>query len=111
MQIHLFERTSQDPMVRQMGNHNLSLCMLAMDELGKIYIAAVAAHRLFEAAIQKVEETQQRAEAAASAIHEEGGSDVTHAAGLGTWPDGYWTTAADVITDVWTPWNSGMGIQ
>ncbi|KFY94982.1 hypothetical protein V498_03599, partial [Pseudogymnoascus sp. VKM F-4517 (FW-2822)] len=55
MQIHLFESTSLTPMAREMGKHNLALCMLAMDELRKSYLSANAAYKLFEAAINKIE--------------------------------------------------------
>lgn len=57
MQIHLLESTSLKPMTSQMGKHNLALCMLAMGELRKSYIAADAAFKLFEKARGKIENT------------------------------------------------------
>ncbi|KAG7289278.1 hypothetical protein NEMBOFW57_005644 [Staphylotrichum longicolle] len=64
-----------------MAKHNLGLCMLAMGELGKSYISATAAYKLFETAIQKVEKARG-CEGQAS---------------------------ASVITDVWLPWTNGAG--
>ncbi|KAM5380079.1 hypothetical protein ACJZ2D_003726 [Fusarium nematophilum] len=54
MQIHLFESTSPKPMEREMGKHNLGLCMVAMNELRKSYVAADAAYKLFERASEKI---------------------------------------------------------
>ncbi|KAH6695629.1 fungal-specific transcription factor domain-containing protein [Plectosphaerella plurivora] len=110
MQIHLFEKTSQTLIVRQMGSHNLSLCMLAMEELGKLYISAIAARKLFEAAIQKVDKRQQQEEEAARLVATGQPSPaMLPSTTLDNWPEGYWTSTADVIADVWAPWNSGMG--
>jgi hypothetical protein len=111
MQIHLFERTSQKPMVRQMGNHNLSLCMLALEELSKSYIAANTARRLFEAAMQKADKRPQRDEAAVTAAGEEDLSIDMETSTLHKWPDGCWTSTADILADVWTPWNGSVVTQ
>lgn len=118
MQIHLFESTSSKPMLRQMGRHNLSMCMLAMDELGKSYISAIAAHKLFETAVQRVEKKRESEEASAgqryTSIAEEDTTvdEVQPTTTWDNWPEGYSTSTASDIADVWTPWtSSGAGTQ
>ncbi|KAL0944915.1 C6 transcription factor [Colletotrichum truncatum] len=99
MQIHLFESTSSKPMARQMGRHNLALCMVAMDELRKPYISAEASYKLFETAINKVEHQPSPAGPTTSAM-----SDNTAVNSMFTdWPDGYGLGSANIITDMWTP--------
>ncbi|KAK4038657.1 cutinase transcription factor 1 beta [Parachaetomium inaequale] len=109
MQIHVFESTSSKPMARQMAKHNLALCMLAMEELGKSYISAIAAYKLFDTAIQKVEQARGSEQASGTpyrlpptaAMGQPGGAQ---SVSWENWPDGYATSTASVITDVWLPW-------
>lgn len=114
MQISLFETTSYQSVVRQMGQHNLSVCMLAMEELGKSYISAVAAYKLFRTAMQKVEMTQCSDEAPPISLGRPGDTapfDFTQSEALNDWPPGYETSMAGVISDVWSPWHGGMAMQ
>lgn len=105
MQIHLFESTSSKPMSRQMGRHNLALCMVAMDELRKPYISAEASYKLFETAISKVENAPPYAEhqpspaAIQSATTPEGAINNP----FSSWPDGYGLGTAGIISDMWSP--------
>ncbi len=55
MQIHILELTFSRPMARQVARHNLALCMAAMEALRTSYLSAVAAGKLFEMALRKVE--------------------------------------------------------
>jgi hypothetical protein len=116
MQIHVFESTSSNPMARQIAKHNLALCMLAMGELAKSYISAVAAYKLFDTAIQKVEKARRSEQALGapsrlppSAAMDQ--TDGTQYASWENWPEGYSTWTASVITDVWLPWTNGVGTQ
>lgn len=120
MQIHVFESTSSRPLARQMAKHNLGLCMLAMGELGKSYISATAAYKLFETAIQKVEKARgcegqasgaPRASVPTNAVGESEteGTETQPDAPWENWPEGYLTSTASVITDVWLPWTNGAG--
>ncbi|KAL0775911.1 hypothetical protein CaCOL14_007198 [Colletotrichum acutatum] len=100
MQIHLFESTSSKQMARQMGRHNLALCMVAMDEMRKSYISADASYKLFETAINKVDNAppheQHQPSPAASALT----PDTT---AFASWPDGYGLGTAGIISDMWSP--------
>ncbi len=119
MQIHLFESTSSKPMTRQMAKHNLALCMLAMEELSKSYLSAVAAYKLFEMAIQKVEKAHGGApqEALGGVLPSlpptiaTSRTDESRSASWENWPESYSTSTASVITDVWLPWTNGSGTQ
>jgi hypothetical protein len=126
MQIHVFESTSSKRVARQMGQHNLGLCMLAMGELAKCYISAIAAYKLFDTAIQKVdkargsESEQQSSEAGPPPPRAAASSEGTLSQTSGTepqsqtwenWPEGYSTSTAGVVADVWLPWTNGVGIQ
>jgi len=125
MQIHVFESTSSKPVARQMAKHNLGLCMLAMGELGRSYISATAAYKLFDTAIQKVEKARgcdrgqavgapDHASGLAPAVAVVGGTDGAQSDGAHgmweNWPEGYLTSTAGVIADVWLPWMNGAGI-
>ncbi|KAF4773737.1 cutinase transcription factor 1 beta [Colletotrichum scovillei] len=100
MQIHLFESTSSKQMARQMGRHNLALCMVAMDEMRKSYISADASYKLFETAINKVDNAppheQHQPSPAAAALT----PDTT---AFASWPDGYGLGTAGIISDMWSP--------
>jgi hypothetical protein len=126
MQIHVFESTSSKRVARQMAQHNLGLCMLAMGELAKCYISAIAAYKLFDTAIQKVdkargsESEQQSSEAGPPPPRAAASSEGTLSQTSGTepqshtwenWPEGYSTSTAGVVADVWLPWTNGVGIQ
>jgi hypothetical protein len=114
MQIHVFESTSSKPMARQMAKHNLALCMLAMEELGKSYISAIAAYKLFDTAIQKVEQARASEQETDTPPRlppsvAMGQTDGAQSASWENWPDGYATSTANVITDVLLPWTYGVG--
>jgi hypothetical protein len=115
MQIHVFESTSSRPMAREMAKHNLSLCMLAMEELGKSYISAIAAYKLFDMAIRKLE-TAREAKEAAHPPPPPPSDGMQPASALvpapwENWPEGYSALTASAITDVWLPWTYGLGNQ
>ncbi|KAF6798183.1 C6 transcription factor [Colletotrichum sojae] len=106
MQIHLFESTSSKPMARQMGRHNLALCMVAMDEMRKSYISAEASYKLFETAIAKVDNAaaprqDQQPSPAITATTPDG--TTTSGGAFADWPDGYGLGSAGVISDMWSP--------
>lgn len=111
MQIHLFESTSLTPMAREMGKHNLALCMLAMDELRKSYLSANAAYKLFEAAINKIENAPVQGDQRHSSPSptksrlSDGAVDGNIA---GVWPDGYDLSTAGTIPDLWSPFPNMM---
>ncbi|KFZ04751.1 hypothetical protein V501_09014 [Pseudogymnoascus sp. VKM F-4519 (FW-2642)] len=111
MQIHLFESTSLTPMVREMGKHNLALCMLAMDELRKSYLSADAAYKLFKAAINKIDNAPLREDQrhlsppAVETRLSDGAGDGNIAVG---WPDGYDLSTAGIIPDLWNPFPNMM---
>lgn len=138
MQIHVFESTSSKPVARQMARHNLALCMLAMGELAKCFLSATAAYKLFETAIQKVEKARENESESegpvsgatpdgvsllpalpspspvATAVGGKDGMDKAQASASTTepwenWPEGYLTSTASVITDVWLPCMNGAG--
>jgi hypothetical protein len=126
MQIHVFESTSSKRVARQMAQHNLGLCMLAMGELAKCYISAIAAYKLFVTAIQKVDKArgsepeQESSEAGPPPPHTVAPSERHLSRTGGTepqphtwenWPEGYSTLTAGVVADVWLPWTNGVGIQ
>ncbi|OBT78567.1 hypothetical protein VF21_00957 [Pseudogymnoascus sp. 05NY08] len=112
MQIHLFESTSLTPMAREMGKHNLALCMLAMDELRKSYLSADAAYKLFKAAINKIDNAPLREDqrpsspSAAETRISDGG--VMNENIAGGWPDGYDLSTAGIIPDLWNPFPNMM---
>jgi hypothetical protein len=111
MQIHVFESTSSNPMARQMAKHNLALCMLAMGELAKSYFSAIAAYKLFDTAIQKVDKARGPEQASLPPSITTGQTDGTQSASWENWPEGYSASTASVITDVWLPWTNGAGTQ
>lgn len=114
MQIHVFESTSSRPMAREMAKHNLGLCMLAMEELGKSFISAIAAYKLFDTAIRKVETArgaEQKAPAPPSPSDGMQAASAFAPASWENWPEGYSASTASVITDVWLPWTYGLGNQ
>ena len=113
MQIHIFESTSSKPVSREMAKHNLGICMLAMHEMGKSYISAVAAHKLFETAVEKIEKTQQQQLPGhdPSPPPSEGEPVGETTAPIPSWPEGYSTTTAGLVADVWSQWADGMGTQ
>ncbi|KZL82789.1 cutinase transcription factor 1 beta [Colletotrichum incanum] len=98
MQIHLFESTSSKPMARQMGRHNLALCMIAMDELRKSYISAEASYKLFETAISKIENAPPYKEHQPSPA-----ALMPDNSAFASWPDGYGLETAGIISDMWSP--------
>ncbi|RDL30745.1 Uncharacterized protein BP5553_10090 [Venustampulla echinocandica] len=112
MQIHLFESTSSTPMAREMGKHNLALCMLAMDELRRSYVSADAAYKLFKAAINKVDNAPPHEEQghpsslipSAATRPAEGAMD----GNLADWPDGYDLSTAGIISDLWGPFSNTL---
>ncbi|OBT66017.1 hypothetical protein VE03_03230 [Pseudogymnoascus sp. 23342-1-I1] len=112
MQIHLFESTSLTPMAREMGKHNLALCMLAMDELRKSYLSADAAYKLFKAAINKIDnvplhqDQRHSPPSAAETRLSDGGA--TNGNIVGDWPDGYDLSTAGIIPDLWSPFPNIM---
>ncbi|KAI8288927.1 Cutinase transcription factor 1 beta [Colletotrichum sp. SAR11_240] len=106
MQIHLFESTSSKQMARQMGRHNLALCMVAMDELRKSYISAEASYKLFETAINKVDnapphQEYQPSPAAPTASTTPDGTMNSNT--FADWPDGYGLGSANIISNIWSP--------
>lgn len=106
MQIHLFESTSSKQMARQMGRHNLALCMVAMDELRKSYISAEASYKLFETAINKVDnapphQEYQPSPAAPTASTTPDGTINSNT--FADWPDGYGLGSANIISNMWSP--------
>ncbi|KAK2772193.1 C6 transcription factor [Colletotrichum kahawae] len=106
MQIHLFESTSSKQMARQMGRHNLALCMVAMDELRKSYISAEASYKLFETAINKVDnapphQEHQPSPAAPTASTTPDGTMNSNT--FADWPDGYGLGSANIISNMWSP--------
>ncbi|OLN81301.1 Cutinase transcription factor 1 beta 3 [Colletotrichum chlorophyti] len=103
MQIHLFESTSSKPMARQMGRHNLALCMLAMDELRKSYVSADASYKLFETAINKVENAPPLEEHQPSPAGVSSADGAVHYGASHSWPDGYGLGSAGIISDMWSP--------
>lgn len=112
MQIHLFESTSLTPTAREMGKHNLALCMLAMDELRKSYLSADAAYKLFKAAINKIDNAPPREDqrlsspsAAETRLSDGGVMNGNIADG---WPDGYDLSTAGIIPDLWNPFPNTM---
>ncbi|KFY43046.1 hypothetical protein V494_02120 [Pseudogymnoascus sp. VKM F-4513 (FW-928)] len=112
MQIHLFESTSLTPIARDMGKHNLALCMLAMDELRKSYLSADAAYKLFKAAINKIDnaplyEDQRHSSLSAT---ETSLADATVMEGniARGWPEGYDLSTAGIIPDLWNPFPNIM---
>ncbi|KAK0629368.1 fungal-specific transcription factor domain-containing protein [Bombardia bombarda] len=129
MQIHLFESTSSKPVARQMGKHNLGLCMLAMGELRESFISADEAYKLFETALAKVEIAQQQNASSQDTTPQ---TPPTHRPSLSVvvdpvqaapnmsacgpattgdwtvpgWPGGNGVSTAEVIAGLWTPyWN------
>lgn len=112
MQIHLFESTSLNPMAREMGKHNLALCMLAMNELRKSYLSADAAYKLFKAAISKIENAplhQDNRHSSPSATETRlADSGAVNGNILGGWPDGYDVSTAGIIPDLWSPFPNIM---
>ena len=119
MQIHVFESTSSKPIARDMAKHNLAVCMLAMEELGNSYISATAAHKLFDTAIQKVEQARGSEQAPGTpprlpppvAMDQADGHP--SASSWENWPEGYSASTASVIADVWLPWTwmNGLGTR
>ncbi|OBT83848.1 hypothetical protein VE02_05486 [Pseudogymnoascus sp. 03VT05] len=112
MQIHLFESTSLTPMAREMGKHNLALCMLAMDELRKSYLSANAAYKLFKAAINKIDNTplreDQRLSSPSTAEMRLSDGGVMNGSITGGWPDGYDLSTAGIIPHLWNPFPNMM---
>jgi hypothetical protein len=101
-------------MAREMAKHNLGLCMLAMGELGKSYISAIAAYKLFDTAIRKVEaarEAEQEARAPPAPSDGMQAASAFVSAPWENWPEGYSASTSSVITDVWLPWTHGLGNQ
>jgi hypothetical protein len=122
MQIHVFECTSSRPLARGVAKHHLALCMLAMEELGKSFVSAVAAHKLFSTAVQKVDRARGGAEqepptttrvAVAPMLPADDGMQAfaSSSAVWESWPEGYAASTAGVIADVWLPWMWGLGNQ
>ncbi|TDZ20213.1 Cutinase transcription factor 1 beta [Colletotrichum orbiculare MAFF 240422] len=103
MQIHLFESTSSKPMARQMGRHNLALCMVAMDELRKSYISAEASYKLFETAINKVDNAPPHQDYQPSPLVLASSTAPGTPGFLAAWPDGYGLGTANIISDMWSP--------
>ncbi|KAJ4348745.1 uncharacterized protein N0V89_010123 [Didymosphaeria variabile] len=107
MQIHLFEATSPKHLSRQTGKHNLALCMLAVNELRKSYVAAGAGYALFDRAIGKIDGARGRTDdlescaPSASAFPHDGRMHTEH-----LWtshPEGYDISVEDIVSDVWRP--------
>lgn len=98
-------------MAREMGKHNLALCMLAMDELRKSYLSADAAYKLFKAAINKIDNAPSLREnqRQSSPSAETGLSDGVVGGNIaGGWPDGYDLATAGIIPDLWSPFPNIM---
>lgn len=112
MQIHLFESTSLNPMAREMGKHNLALCMVAMNELRKSYLSADAAYKLFKAAINKIENAPLQQDHRHSHPSAAGTRLANDSAVNGNivddWPDGYDVSTAGIIPDLWSPFPNIM---
>lgn len=100
MQIHLFETASGRSMTREVGKHNLALCMVAMDELRKVYLAADAAYKLFDAAMQKLNNQHQNCRP-----NEE--SEMGHASDA---PRND-VSIFDFTSDLWTPYMTAFGAE
>ncbi|KFZ10912.1 hypothetical protein V502_07849 [Pseudogymnoascus sp. VKM F-4520 (FW-2644)] len=111
MQIHLFESTSLTPMAREVGKHNLALCMVAMDELRKSYLSADVAYKLFKAAINKIENAplpEDQRHSSPSAVETGLSGGALDGSIAGGWPDGYDLSTAGIIPDLWNPFPNMM---
>jgi hypothetical protein len=95
MQIHLFEWAASHETIRsEMAKHNLALCMVVMDGLRDNYLAADAAYKLFDAAIQKVNSDANRRSCATGLTGAT--SDPTNG-----WNLGGELSAAALLSDLW----------
>ena len=102
MQIHLFEWAASHETIRsEMAKHNLALCMVVMDGLRDIYLAADAAYKLFDAAIQKINSGANRRTCA---------TDVPDAMGDATngWAMDSELCASALLFDLWPAMSSDI---
>jgi hypothetical protein len=111
MQIHLLESTSSKSTARRMGEHNLGICMIAMEDLRKSYISAEAAYKLFEAAIKKINTTRPAEPSVqlppiSPAITASPPVEPPPPTELNGWPDGYGLSTAGIVSDFLAPFPS-----